>query len=98
MPFGGRKKFGVEVLRPMDSETDTAAFVILVADDEATVRQVTVAMLAGQGYTVLTAEDGHQALRILREYPGIVDLVLCDIRMPGSERRRVAKSDRRGMA
>jgi two-component system cell cycle sensor histidine kinase/response regulator CckA len=58
-------------------------YVILVADDEPMVRKVAVAMLEGQGYTVLTADDGHEALKIIREYPSIVDLVLCDIRMPG---------------
>ena len=54
-------------------------------------------MLERQGYLVLTAESGHRALEILEEFPSRVDLVFCDIKMPGPsglELRRLILKDR----
>jgi CheY-like chemotaxis protein len=66
----------------MDPEENPASFVILVADDEPVVRQVAAAMLEREGYNVLLAASGEEALRVLNEFRGTVHLVLCDIRMP----------------
>jgi CheY-like chemotaxis protein len=43
-------------------------------------REVTSAVLAGQGYDVVTAEDGLDALRLLAD--PLPDLVISDLRMP----------------
>lgn len=53
---------------------------ILVAEDDAPIRQALADTLAGAGYSVLTAEDGRRALELLltRE----VDLALLDVNMP----------------
>ena len=53
---------------------------ILIADDEANLRKVLAAQLARDGYEVLQAEDGAQALELLREHH--VDLLVTDLRMP----------------
>jgi two-component system, NtrC family, response regulator AtoC len=53
---------------------------ILVVDDEANIRRVLAAQLAREGYEVHTAEDGEQALAMLREHH--IDLVITDLRMP----------------
>ena len=53
---------------------------ILVVDDEPNLRRVLSAQLQRDGYEVLTAEDGEQALEVLREHH--VDLVITDLRMP----------------
>jgi DNA-binding NtrC family response regulator len=55
---------------------------ILVVDDEKDLREVLERNLTGAGHTVVQAEDGRQALRILGETGAGVDLVLCDIYMP----------------
>lgn len=55
-------------------------FRLLVVDDEISIREVTSAMLAEQGYEVLTAEDGQQALELLPQFRP--DLVITDLRMP----------------
>ncbi|MBI4817379.1 MAG: sigma-54-dependent Fis family transcriptional regulator [Deltaproteobacteria bacterium] len=53
---------------------------MLVADDEVNLRKVLEAMLRREGYEVLLAEDGRQALDILKTRH--VDVVLTDLRMP----------------
>ncbi|MEB2312851.1 MAG: sigma-54 dependent transcriptional regulator [Sorangiineae bacterium] len=53
---------------------------ILVADDEPNLRRVLSAQLVRDGYDVHTAEDGEQALELLREHH--VDLLITDLRMP----------------
>lgn len=55
---------------------------ILVVDDNAPALQTTVDALESFGYSVLTAEDGPSALRILADHPE-VDLLLTDVVMPG---------------
>jgi DNA-binding NtrC family response regulator len=53
---------------------------ILVVDDEEIIRQVVRLYLEREGYTVIEAVDGLEALAILEKES--VGLVLCDIRMP----------------
>jgi PAS domain S-box-containing protein len=73
---------------------------ILVVEDSATVRQVTVGILRGLGYRVQEAEDGHAALAILKE-AGEIDLLFTDLIMPngidGQELLRRARALRPGL-
>ena len=55
---------------------------ILVVDDVEVVRTFTAMVLKSQGYTVLEADRGFEALRIFSEKKDRIDLVLTDIRMP----------------
>ncbi len=54
---------------------------ILVADDEATIRDVLQSFLEGEGYSVSKARTGGEALKLLASAPK-VDLLLLDLRMP----------------
>jgi CheY-like chemotaxis protein len=54
--------------------------VILVADDDDDVRAVLILVLVEEGYVVLEAVDGQQALEIARRSD--VDLILLDYAMP----------------
>jgi signal transduction histidine kinase/ActR/RegA family two-component response regulator len=56
---------------------------ILVVEDEEMVRYMACRALEEYGYTVLEAMDGGAALELLDELEEPVDLVLCDIVMPG---------------
>lgn len=57
---------------------------ILVVDDEAQVRKPISIMLVKDGYEVVEAQDGEEAIEALQsgDNPLMVDTVLCDIRMP----------------
>ncbi len=54
---------------------------ILVVDDQREILDLTATVLGGEGYSVVTAGSGRDALRRLAEDP--FDLVLLDINMPG---------------
>ena len=53
---------------------------ILVVDDEDALRFVLSAELEGEGYAVLSAADGEEAINILRKET--FDIILLDIMMP----------------
>ena len=65
---------------------------ILVVDDEPNLRRVLSAQLERDGYDVHTAEDGEQALALLREHH--IDLVITDLRMPQRRRHGALAQDR----
>src|SRR5690242_19396417 len=56
---------------------------ILVVDDSASSRKLLRVVLEAEGYTVLEAEDGLQALGLLRTRR--VDAIISDILMPGMD-------------
>jgi two-component system response regulator AtoC len=56
---------------------------LLVVDDEPGLRQTLSIILGGEGYEVVTAAEGGEALAVLEREP--IDLVLCDLRMPGTD-------------
>jgi chemosensory pili system protein ChpA (sensor histidine kinase/response regulator) len=61
---------------------------ILVVDDSVTVRKVTSRILRRQGYRVLTAKDGIEALKSMQEE--IPAVILLDIEMPRMDGFEVA--------
>ncbi len=63
---------------------------IVVAEDEAGIRELLVLTLSLRGYEVLEASAGDQALALIkREHP---DLVLLDVMMPGLTGLEVARA------
>jgi DNA-binding NtrC family response regulator len=54
---------------------------VLVVDDNELYRSAVERMLSRAGYAVTTARDGSDAMSALSAQP--VDLVLCDVKMPG---------------
>jgi putative two-component system response regulator len=54
---------------------------ILVADDNEMNRELLCDILTGEGYKVICAEDGDQALNTIRNK--VIDLALLDVMMPG---------------
>jgi two-component system cell cycle sensor histidine kinase/response regulator CckA len=56
---------------------------ILVVDDEAVTRRFVERALTREGYRVMTANDGEQALDLLRMTRRRIALVITDLVMPG---------------
>jgi two-component system cell cycle sensor histidine kinase/response regulator CckA len=63
---------------------------ILVAEDEDAVRRIASRVLTKEGYRVLEARDGEDALEVLAAHHGAVDLLLTDVVMPGLGGRDLA--------
>ena len=59
---------------------------ILVAEDEDGVRHIVTQMLREQGYTVLPANGGAEALQIAESHSGPLQLLVSDVMMPQNER------------
>jgi len=64
---------------------------ILVVDDEVSLRHLLVRQLRNEGYQVLEAGYGMEALDVARTSPEPVQLVLSDIRMPGMRGTELAR-------
>lgn len=58
---------------------------IVFVDDEANVRDLASAFLSRSGYRVLTAQDGREALDLIRECPDTIHLLITDLIMPNMD-------------
>ncbi len=56
---------------------------VLVIDDDQNVRELLKRLLEGDGYTVITAEDGNIGLELAREH--LPDAITLDVVMPGGK-------------
>jgi PAS domain S-box-containing protein len=63
---------------------------VLVVEDEDMVRSLACRVLRRKGYTVLEADRGEAALRLMDSHPGPIHLVLTDMVMPGMSGRALA--------
>ena len=71
-----------EEKKPAPSADHTGAGVVLLVEDEEAVRSFGARALSSRGYTVLEAESGVDALRVVEENHGRIDLVVSDVVMP----------------
>jgi PAS domain S-box-containing protein len=72
-----------------------AGELVLVVEDNATVRKSVIRQLQKLGYRTLEAEDGQQALDLLEREP-LIDLLFSDVVMPGGMNgRQLAAAARR---
>ena len=56
--------------------------VILLVDDEPMILKIARSVLEAEGYFVLTAHDGEEALLLSRHFHGTIHLLLSDVKMP----------------
>jgi len=79
LPVSGK----AEATEPTDTETPRGGNeLILVVDDEESIRSVAADILESYGYRVLVADDGEEAARIYEERNGDIGLVILDMVMP----------------
>ncbi len=82
-------------------ERSTEAETLLIVDDDPALRAAIRRILEAKGFRVLEAADGNEAGELASHYEGPIDLVLCDLVMPGlggreaAERVRAAKPQAR---
>ena len=56
---------------------------VLIVEDDAPIRRAIARELRSLGYQVLEAAEGHEACRRAEEHVERIDLVICDVMMPG---------------
>jgi signal transduction histidine kinase/CheY-like chemotaxis protein len=66
-----------------DPEGSGEAATLLLVEDDGAVRRVLRRTLSGMGHTVLEAENGRRALRLVERHRSEIDVVLADVVMPG---------------
>jgi signal transduction histidine kinase len=79
----GPKRTTSSSLAPSGTET------ILLVEDEAGVRRLSLTVLETQGYVVLEAPSGDVALQVARSETGPIHLVVTDVVMPGMNGREL---------
>jgi len=67
---------------------------ILVVEDAAPLRDLVCQALSVSGCTVLSAPEAQEALRILSQQKGVIDLLITDVIMPGMNGPALAKQVR----
>lgn len=65
---------------------------VLVVDDEEMVRRLAARILQGQGYRVLEASGGDEAVRMLQRASTRIDGVVTDVAMPGLGGRQLGET------
>jgi len=87
----------VEAATETSPERDTEAALprgtetVLVVEDEPAVRELVTRVLREQGYTLLEATQGNEALQVARAYADVIDLVVTDVVMPQSGGKAVVE-------
>ncbi len=69
--------------KPNAAEAQRGTECILLVDDEVHVSAILAEVLGENGYRVLTASSGEQAMSILAQKGSAIDLVITDLKMPG---------------
>ena len=64
---------------------------VLIVEDDTPIRRVIARELRSLGYQVLEAADGPGACRLAEDHLERIDLVICDVMMPGMLGPEVAK-------
>ena len=64
---------------------------VLVVEDDPAVLSLSCRALEAEGYTILCASDGTDALRIVERHGGEIHLLLTDVVMPGMSGRELAE-------
>ena len=79
LALAGEQREEISVLPPVQRGTET----ILVVEDESAVRALIVRAASGFGYHCLEAPTADEAVRLLEQEQGKIDLVITDVVMPG---------------
>lgn len=96
LPVHGEDSEDVRVeVKPEAVRDLTGAGIILLVEDEDPVRMFARQALSNKGYTVLDADSGEAALRLLDDHDGPVDLMISDVVMPQMDGPALVQAVRR---
>lgn len=68
-------------MSPRPSET-SGTETLLIVENESAIRNLLQVALKRNGYTVLAAESGREALELVRNHTGAIHLLITDVIMP----------------
>ena len=92
LPVAQRGEAAVEKkASSVESSEERGTGTVLLVEDDRQVRELIETMLSRQGYEVLSAVNGEEALSILEGRRGGVDLLLTDVIMPGINGKELYK-------
>ena len=83
------------VLTRVSTEERLRGRTVLVADDDAAVLHTVEAMLTSEGFCVITARDGREAVDAVEDHIDSIAAVLLDVSMPVMDGWRASKEIRR---
>ena len=91
-------KEAAEAAHPLENDAHVPpghGQIVLVVDDEPSIREVAEVILTNHGYRVYTAEDGPAALAIFAQQIGQIGIVVVDLVMPMMSGRALVRALRR---
>jgi signal transduction histidine kinase len=68
---------------------------ILLVEDDPSIRKILSLYLGNNGFSVTASQDGLSGLETAKDYPGIFDLLITDMMMPGMDGESLAAEIRR---
>ncbi len=69
----------------------TGSETVMVLEDNDLVRNMALKVLKRYGYHTLEARDGKEAIRVSRDFDGVIHLLLTDVIMPGMSGKEVSE-------
>ena len=74
--------FPLGVASDVDAEQKKQRGIVLVVDDEETIRSIAKSALESHGYRTLMASNGRDALELFRDKPKSINAIVLDLTMP----------------
>ncbi|MDQ6810236.1 MAG: response regulator, partial [Verrucomicrobiota bacterium] len=71
-----------ESIRRIAEPAQQAPQLVMVVEDEEMLRDLSVTMLEAEGYRVIVAKDGQEALEVFELHRDEIGLVVCDLGLP----------------
>ena len=84
----------VQVVEPVPYQRAPKGETVLIVEDEEALREVTRRIFSRNGYQVITAANGLDALRMAGAHPGEIHLLVTDVVMPHMLGKEVAEKMR----
>ncbi len=91
LPCAGGRDNGGEAEGVKNGCVSRGSETVLLVEDEQAVRRATAEFLRRQGYNVLEAKDGLDALAVARKHRSTIHLVVSDVVMPNMSGGQLAK-------